>query len=248
MNLTRLIAACVAVLFCVNAFAADDADNDNANDDGNWDFQLTPLYYWSLNIGGSAQIDDPSAPPVVPVDLDVFGLQFKGAFSLNFDARYRDRWGLIFDTVGVRLSGEQSDDDELFLDFRYKQAELSGYYRLTSGGHSWDLLAGARYYRADMSLEGTSRASDASWVDPLVGARWIWPFAEKWKLNLRGDIGGFGVGSDFVWQLWGSVEWFPWKNVGFVGGLRAMDLDYSEDDVALNIQIWGPVLGATFRW
>jgi hypothetical protein len=243
MNCKRLLAVFVSGLFCVNAFAVDDADNDN----GNWDFQLTPLYYWSINIGGSVN-NGSSGPPTPPEDLDAFDLEFKGAYSLNFDSRYKDRWGFIFDAVGVNLSDQENDDDSVFLDFKYQQAELAGYYRLAPGRSSWDILAGARYYSVDVSLEGTPIAGDPSWVDPFVGARWTWLFAEKWKLSLRGDIGGFGVNSDFVWQAWATVDWFPWKNVGFVAGARALDLDYESGDLDLNFQAWGPILGVTFRW
>jgi len=236
------------LLFTVSAFLSGSAAF--AADDGDWDFRLSPLYYWSLNIGGSAETGGGGgSPPDPPIDLDGFDLKFKGAFSLNFDALYKDRWGVIFDAVGVRLNNEEDDDDQFFLSFKYKQAELAGYYRLMSGGHSWDLIGGARYYQADIGLEGTSIAGDANWVDPFFGARWMWPFAEKWRLSLRGDIGGFGVGSEFVWQAWATVDWFPWKNVGFVAGARAMDLDYEkDDDLKLNFQAWGPILGFTFKW
>ena len=238
----RLITVLLAASYCIGAAAADNA----AQNDGDWDFQLSPLYYWSLNIGGEADTSD-SNPPI---DLDTFGLNFKGAFSLNFDARYKDRWGFIFDTVGVRLSSEENDDDNLFLDLSYTQADLAAYYRLDSGKHAWDLLAGGRYYRMDVELEGISQAGDASWLDPFFGARWTWSLAEKWKLNLRGDVGGFGVGSDLVWQAWAIVDWFPRKNFGLVAGGRVLSLDYKTTSGDLNTKFtaWGPVLGFTFRW
>jgi hypothetical protein len=238
----RTSALLVTPLVCNTVIAADDG--------GNWDFQLTPLYYWSINIGGSADTSDPGEPPDPPIDMDGFDLEFKGAFSLNFDTVYRQRWGLIFDTVAVRLNNQENDDDSLFLDFRYKQAELDGYRRWTSGQHAFDLLAGVRYYKMEIGLEGTSRSGEADIADPIVGGRWGWQFAEKWKLGLRGDIGGFGVGSEFVWQALAVVQWMPWQNVGFLAGGRYMDIDLEDDseDLAVNMDIWGPILAITFRW
>lgn len=39
-----------------------------------------------------------------------------------------------------------------------------------------------------------------SWVDPIIGARLSADLSTKVMVNLRGDIGGFGVGSDFTWN------------------------------------------------
>lgn len=60
------------------------------------------------------------------------------------------------------------------------------------------------------------------WVDPIIGLRWLWGFSDRWSLKLRGDIGGFGVGSDFAWQAAGLIDWQPFKYVSFIGGYRAL--------------------------
>ena len=72
---------------------------------------------------------------------------------------------------------------------------------------------------------------------------------------LEGDVGGFGVGSDFSWQVVGTygfdVNCFrtPFHTVI---GYRALAVDFSEkgrfgkngvDDVQ-----HGPVMGVSFRW
>jgi len=36
------------------------------------------------------------------------------------------------------------------------------------------------------------------WVDPVIGARWTLPLSESWSFRLRGDLGGFGIGSHFT--------------------------------------------------
>jgi len=40
-----------------------------------------------------------------------------------------------------------------------------------------------------------------------MGVRWNWRFADGWSLIARGDIGGFGLGSEFSWHALGLVEW-----------------------------------------
>ena len=91
----------------------------------------------------------------------------------------------------------------------------------------------------------------STFPNPLSETESVSPFADNWKLTVRGDVGGFGVGSDLAIQGWATVDWFPWRNVGFIAGLRGLDVDYkagSGDSVDLNLQVWGPLAGVTFRW
>ena len=111
---------------------------------------------------------------------------------------------------------------------------------------------GARYYAADSRLEPTPLEADVSWVDPLAGLRWNWDISDTWSTSLRGDIGGFGVGSDLSAQAVAIVDWHPWQHVSITGGLRALRVKYETDKGADNYELdmtfWGPLLGVSFRW
>ena len=116
---------------------------------------------------------------------------------------------------------------------------------------------GARYYAADSRLEPTPLEADVSWVDPLAGVRWNWDISDTWSTNLRGDIGGFGVGSDLSGQGVAVVDWQPWQHVSITGGLRALWVKYGTDKGAdkgadnyeLDMTFWAPLLGGgSFRW
>jgi len=93
---------------------------------------------------------------------------------------------------------------------------------------------------------------DQSWLDPIVGVRWGWDMTDKWKLSLRGDIGGFGLGSDFAWNLVGLIFFKPWKNVAIVGGYRVLALDYEDSDAfsrfEMDTTMHGPILGFNITW
>ncbi|MBW1817507.1 MAG: hypothetical protein JRJ60_10130, partial [Deltaproteobacteria bacterium] len=88
--------------------------------------------------------------------------------------------------------------------------------------------------------------------DPLIGGRYLWKMADKWTMILRGDIGGFGIGSDFAWQAVGMIDFQPWKHVSFIAGYRALDMDYESgsglDAFKYDVLMHGPVLGINFRW
>jgi hypothetical protein len=98
-------------------------------------------------------------------------------------------------------------------------------------------------------------ASDLEWVDPVVGGRVRHMFASGSELNLEGDVGGFGAGSDFSWQ---AVATYGFDvnvlntTMRSVVGYRALSVDYSQIGAhGRNGLDWiqhGPVLGVAFRW
>lgn len=231
----------------VGAVAAFVTPSAKSADDSEWEWRLTPLYYWSLNLDGG-QSAGASNPPIV---LDDFGFRFEGAFSANFEGIYQDRWGFVADMIGVDLSSGNAQRNSR-LNFSYRQAELNGYYRLPVGGQSFDLLFGLRYYDIDFALFPGATDGARDWVDPIVGGRWNWPLSEEWSLSLRGDVGGFGIGSALAWQVVALADYRPWTYVSLTGGLRAIGLDFSSgvgpDQYASDISVWGPIVGVSIRW
>ena len=146
-----------------------------------------------------------------------------------------------------------------------------------SGGGSvtaLELIAGGRYWwqnvDIDLALAGTlniggltisgSRAiaasGDVDWVDPFIGARLRHQFAPGHEFTLTGDIGGFGVGSDFSWQLVGAYSWdfsvtqnAVWSAII---GYRALSVDYAQGSginrYAYDMVQHGPILGVSMRF
>jgi hypothetical protein len=100
-----------------------------------------------------------------------------------------------------------------------------------------------------------ARAGDLEWVDPVVGGRVRHMFASGSELNLEGDVGGFGAGSDFSWQAVATygfdVNVFN-TTMRSVVGYRALSVDYSQIGAhgrsGLDWIQHGPLLGVAFRW
>lgn len=93
------------------------------------------------------------------------------------------------------------------------------------------------------------------WVDPFVGLRLRSRSQSGWEWWLRGDVGGFGVASDFAWQLIGGLgkEWESRHGtMAWMLGYRVLDTDYSNgsgDNAFLyDVLIHGPVAGLSFRF
>jgi hypothetical protein len=140
-----------------------------------------------------------------------------------------------------------------------------------------DVLGGARYWNLDTSIKlhltGTlavdfrslglnlrrsvaiARSNDLEWVDPVVGGRIRHQIAPGKQLNLEGDIGGFGAGSEFSWQVVGTYG-FDTMCLGtplhLVLGYRALAVDYSQNGrygkEGIDAVQHGPVMGVTFNW
>lgn len=153
----------------------------------------------------------------------------------------------------------------------YQVAKWGGPYSSTA----FDVLAGARYWNQQLDLSlavdgsvdlgnlglkrsgsvAVARSGTLEWVDPFVGLRVRHQLAPGKELEFLGDIGGFGVGSDFTWQLFGgySFDFSVWQTElhGLVG-YRALAVDYSQDSGAsknnLDLILHGPVVGLSFRW
>jgi hypothetical protein len=146
----------------------------------------------------------------------------------------------------------------------------------TAGGvFSLEALGGVRYWRqateATVKLKGTLNIDDlvilsrkrvlvgsgsVDWVDPFVGARAFWEFMPGQKLQLRGDIGGFGIGSQLSWQAMATYN----ANFATVNGVkvdaylgfRALSVDYTQGSGNTRYRYdavqYGPVTGVSMRF
>lgn len=161
------------------------------------------------------------------------------------------------------------------LDIQMAIAEVGAAYEVARfGALAFDVLAGARYWyqEADLSFEvdrtigigdlelvggrAFARSGSVDWLDPVVGARVRYTVAPGHELWLRGDIGGFGVGSDFSWQAIGAYgfELGTYEGITFSGviGYRALYADYTQGEGRQRYEFdmlqHGPVLGISARF
>jgi opacity protein-like surface antigen len=109
-----------------------------------------------------------------------------------------------------------------------------------------DVLAGLRFVELDLDLDlaGVRAGSgSADWVDPWIGARERIPIGGAWSAILRGDVGGFGVGSEFSWQAILGVRAACGDHVLVDVGYRALGIDYEDKDLSFDAVVHGPVVG-----
>ncbi len=177
---------------------------------------------------------------------------------MHFDVLHKSNFGFYLDVNALKIDNNAtlSMGHSLDIDLGFKLTELVGYYRIQRGNHYFDTTAGLRYVKmtTEVSPARGPTLVDATldWTDPIIGGRYLWAFADNLKLIASGNIGGFGVGSEFSWEALGLVEWQPFEYVSFIGGYRALDIDYEEGkgpaSFNLDMTLYGPVIGVSFKW
>lgn len=176
------------------------------------------------------------------------------ALTLNGDAALKTKLTMI--EVGglyelYRWSGTQGSFTAIdaLAGFRYWNSTATA---------SLDALGTATYAPLGVSASrsiGLTLSNTLQWVDPLVGLRLRHEFTPTQSILVRGDVGGFGLGSQFSWQALGIYS-YKWKKDGYdlaaVIGYRAIGFNYSTgsgfDANSLDLILHGPVIGFGVRF
>ncbi len=121
-----------------------------------------------------------------------------------------------------------------------------------------DTVATANVYNLGLERSmGLTIARDdgLEWIDPVVGFRLRHQFTPTQSASLRGDIGGFGLGSQLSWQAVGVYS-YGWKvdNYLLAGmiGYRALAANYSAgwglNTRGMDIVMHGPLIGFSVKF
>ena len=252
----------IVLAFLCPVVLADEASqtNPDANSDSsttkNWEFSLAPMYLWAASIDGNVTVEGIKVN--VEESFSDIVSNLDGAFMFHFEGLYQQQWGFFAGLMYISLSpdDESTPLGDVSIDLEQTLAEFGIFHRWTIGNHAIDGLGGYRYTSLKGKL-GTPAGfpnfdQQEDWVDPFFGARWIWRFSDKWGLRLRGDIGGFGLGSDQALKAIGLITFKPWRHVDFGGGYRALYQDYSTGSgrrkFSYDATMYGPILGLDITW
>ncbi len=244
-----VVAALLALLISMSPVNAQGTE-------GEWEFVLAPYVLFasmegSTSIGRVGGTFDAKFKDIVK-SLKVGGM-------LHAEAR-RDQFGVMTDLVYARLGADIDVALGSVLDAGVEQiiweAFLFGRRPLQSG--FVDFYGGIRYWDLDIdvSLEGGLIAIDAgrhqAWTDPVIGLRLVHDLGQDLALTLRGDIGGFGLASDFTFNVQAGVAWEVSDTFTLALQYKYLDADYDKgtpgtpDFFAIDIATHGPLLGFVF--
>ncbi len=140
--------------------------------------------------------------------------------------------------------------------------ELEGLYRLNPwlevgvGARINDITSGVNI-NYNPPLGGSTRPGSAqisnTWVDPLIVTRLKTVIHDKWLLQLRADMGGFGIGSQFAWQLQPDIFYRASKLLELGIGYRVISMNYNNnksgsDYFLYDMEEYGPQIRIGFNF
>jgi hypothetical protein len=260
------ILAIVILIFAVSVPPV--AAEENLQEKNGWKFHAAP-YLWAISMEGDAVISGHKSE--IDTSFSDIWKELNIAGMVNFEGS-KDRWGFYGDVIYSHL-GKDKSVQGIKIEPTVKLAMLmaGGSYQLgkwrPSGNAGKDrptvtfyALLGGRYTYLDIRADikkFKNASGDEGWLDPLIGTRIIFDLSERWELGLQGNIGGFGVGSDFTWEAHGDIGYrlslFSKKNNGrFVVGYRALYQDYSngsgDNKFEWDVTMHGPVIGMVIEF
>ncbi len=236
-----------------------------AETESGWEFSISPLYFWAAGFDGDLRINGTKATvDLTPIDLYVDNLgkvldALEGYYMGAGEIRY-DKFGFFYDVYYIDLAGGDAIHKKtLSLDIdgglKVLFATMAGTYRFYEDETSHiDALAGLRVWDVelgvdlDLSLDGKRRFDKNefdgdTWVDPVIGVKGGAGISDNVYLKGWAMVGGFGAGSDFMWDVFGGVgyDFNDWISafVGFRGG----GADYKKGSFKWDVTMYGPMIG-----
>ena len=230
--------------------------NPNPSD---WHVDWVPFYLWFSGLSGNVG----AAGQVAPVSVsfsDVFQ-QLNIGLMTNMDVR-RKRIGVVTDLIFMSLSSNQKTTpiDNTYVGFTANVKELildpEVYVRVVDKDRgSIDAIGGGRFWHLNNSLDlfppnnqtTITAGQTQSWIDPVLGARGRLNLNKGLFLNLNGDAGGFGVGSQVTYQIYTGIGKEFKKRYSMLVGYRYMYVDYKNGGFLYDTHMSGLQAGFNIR-
>jgi hypothetical protein len=221
-----------------------------------WRVTVTP-YMLGAGMNGTTAVKGQEVAVEASFSDILKNLQF-GAMGLV--AARKGNWGVGGDAIWMALGANGTAPGPLGVT---ASADVNqgafAFYGLRRLGAAADVTFGARVNTLQTNLRINAplavRSVDGSktWVDPIVGLQLRTPEGgNRWHAQVYTEIGGFGVGSTFTWQVFPTIGVNLGKRASIEFGYRWLDIDYSSGE-NLTLFKWdvltqGPVVGFGIRF
>ena len=243
------------LLMAITCYAQDSTQTQNR-----WRFLVEP-YLMGPNMKGTVGI---GTLPEVDVNAsagDIFS-HLKGGFMLYAEAQ-NGTWALSSDLLYMKVSQDAepgraiNSGNVTVSETAWELAGLRTILPWLEGGIAGRMLwigVDAEIVRNMIGgkTETLSGSMEKNWFDPLLVVRMKLPDAGKWQLQLRGDIGGFGVGSDLTWQVQAYAGYRFSELFQATVGYRSLAINYEKGDGAdrfkYDVTTFGPVVKLGFNF
>ncbi len=253
-----IVIACNLLFYSVNITISAQAEIPEKH----WSF-LTDVYLMFPYMDGETGVGDLLSVPVDASPGDIFS-KLKMAAMLYLEAS-TSKWAITSDLVYMNLNQEVSPGT-LFHSGEVTAKELiwepAGLYRVVP---FWEVGLGGRLTTISTDIdarryvvgignptEPVTAGGSKTWMDPVIITRFSAAIKEKWLLQFRGDIGGFGIGSELTWQLQAYAGYRFGRVFQLTAGYRYLSVDYDKgvdaERFVFNLASFGPVVRFGFNF
>ena len=251
---TILSAFCLSSLPVLAGTATPSFTQSVSTDEGApWSCRVA-LYGWAESLKGDMGVGG----RVADIDLTFndllkhMDMAFMGAVELS-----HDRWSVMADVMYADISGSKAPGGAYV---RLEEQQFVGNFivafeAMKTDGYKFDVYAGARVNsdKVTLDLNGPNQplfhgSSTETWVDPIIGARFQAQLPNNFFFRAVGDVGGFGVSSQFTWQALAGFGYSFHEYGNVLLGYRALGTDYTNGGFTYNIVAHGPILGYEIRF
>lgn len=200
-------------------------------------------YFWLSGVSGSVT----SAPLTFPINSsfgDLLDNVKIGAFAAV--TVEKARWGMYGDFQYISLVGGGTGPSGATLELQNVIGEVDGFLRIPAGSGSLKFVLGVRVYSVDETLTPNSQPpvkSNTTVADPILGAVGEWSIGKRWNFEMRGDLGGFGIGSEFTNQLSVVFQWQINDRLRLPFGYRVLGYQINDGGVVMDTRMTGLVVG-----
>lgn len=243
---------------------------------GKWEYAGT-LYGWFPSLSGTSRYPVDAGGSTVNVSTDKLLDSLNGFFMGSLEA-HNGRWGAFTDLMYLDVGGSKSGtrnfsigdiglpattSADLNLDIKGWIWTLAGEYRVKSDPDlKVDLLAGARLLDlkqnlgwaisgslgpiAPASRAGSKEASQSNW-DGIIGVKGRYTFGadRKWSVPFYLDV-GTGQSDSTTQAAVGVAYAFGWGDIQAT--YRYLDYKFKSNRIMQDVNLSGPMIGATWRW
>lgn len=255
MKKGQTLSTLIIVLMLIASLGHSQEQNNNESND--WEFKLAP-YMLLASLSGDATVGI-----VGPTEFDVsFGDLLKNiqfAVMLHGEAQ-KGKWGVSADYLYMKLGDDLDTPTGGVLDATVQESilELLVNHRIKKEWGWIDFYGGIRWWDVDLELEldgivNAGASKDEGWVDPVIGASIYYVSPKNIVAGLRADIGGFGAGSDFSYNIQPTLGYRFSDLFTLTLQYKLLDVDYNNEEdgrtaFAYDVLSYGPLLGFVFRF
>jgi hypothetical protein len=252
---SKLLSLFLLLCICSNTVSSQPPDSAKQ-----WNF-ITEIYLLFPYMDGETGIGNIITAPLDAKPGDIFSkLKFGGMLYVEV---HNDKWAIISDMLYANLNQEVTPGKLInsgTVTAKQFIWEPSGLYRLTpyleaGVGGRLNVMETGIDVRRNVIPSGTEQITESAsktWFDPILIARVTADIKDKWLFQIRGDLGGFGIGSDFTWQLQAYAGYRFSRLFQLSAGYKILSIDYDKgvdkERFIYNVDTFGPVIRLGFNF